>query len=188
MRPQLLGALIARRWAKPMYEMSHIIETSDIDAVGFAFEFSADVSQRQALAIRLGLLDLRTLTVAGHVRRDGDSGTILVKGQFLAEVEQRCVVTLEPVEAVLDDSFQISFLSPAEWDIYRARNVDMVPDDDDVEPLEGTNVDLGATVVEYLALAIDPYPRCRNAVFSFDQGAQVDPGPFAALAKLRNKV
>ena len=188
MRPQLLGALIARRWAKPMYEMSHIIETSDIDAVGFAFEFSADVSQRQALAIHLGLLDLRKLTVAGHVRRDGDSGTILVKGQFLAEVEQRCVVTLAPVEAVLDDSFQISFLSPAEWDIYRARNVDMVPDDDDVEPLEGTNVDLGATVVEYLALAIDPYPRCRNAAFSFDQGAQVDPGPFAALAKLRNKV
>ena len=171
-----------------MNEMSHIIETSDIDAAGRVFEFSANVSQRQALAERLGLHDLKKLTVAGHVRRDGDGGTILVEGQFLAEVEQRCVVTLEPVEAALDDSFQISFLSPVEWDIYRARNVDMLPDDDDVEPLEGTNVDLGTTVVEYLALAIDPYPRCRNAEFSFDQGAQVDPGPFAALAKLRNKV
>ena len=68
MRPRLLGPLTARRWAKPMNEMSHIIETSDIDAAGRVFEFSANVSQRQALAERLGLHDLKKLTVAGHVR------------------------------------------------------------------------------------------------------------------------
>jgi len=188
MRPRLLGPLIARRRAKPMHEMSHIIETSDIDTAGRPFEFSADVAQRQALATRLGLLDLKKLSVAGHVRRDGDGRTILVEGQFLAEVEQKCVVTLGPIETVLDDAFQVRFLSPAEWEVYRARDVDVVPDDDDVEPLEGSNVDLGATVVEYLALAIDPYPRRRDAEFSFDTGVQDDPGPFAALAKLRNKV
>ena len=183
-----MGPLIARRWAKPMHEMPYIIETSDIDAAGRTFKFSADVTQRQALAIRLGLLDLKKLTVAGHVRRDGDGRTILVEGQLLAEVEQKCVVTLEPIKTALDDAFQVRYLSPAEWEVYRARDVDVVPDDDDVEPLQGATVDLGATVVEYLALAIDPYPRRRDAEFSFDPGVQADPGPFAALAKLRNKV
>lgn len=171
-----------------MHEMSHIIETTDIDAAGRHFEFAADGAQRQALAARLGLLDLKELTVAGQIRRDGDGTTILVDGRFLAEVAQKCVVTLERLEATLDEAFHVRFLSPADWETYRARDVEVVPDDEDVEPLEGTNVDLGATVVEYLALAIDPYPRRRDAEFSFDTGVEADPGPFAALAKLRNKV
>jgi uncharacterized metal-binding protein YceD (DUF177 family) len=171
-----------------MHEMSHIIETTDIDAAGRPFEFAAEGAQRQALAARLGLLDLRKLTVTGHIRRDGDGQTILIEGRFLAEVEQKCVVTLEPIETTLDEAFQVTFLSPADWETYRARDVEVVPDDEDVEPLEGTSVDLGATVAEYLALAIDPYPRHQDAEFSFDTGVEADPGPFAALAKLRNKV
>ncbi len=171
-----------------MHEMSHIIETTDIDAAGRHFEFAAEGDQRQALAARLGLLDLKKLTVSGHIRRDDDGPTSLIDGRFLAEIAQKCVVTLEPIETTLEEAFHVRFLSPKDWETYRAHDVEVVPEDEDVEPLEGANVDLGATVAEYLALAIDPYPRRRDAEFSFDTGVEADPGPFAALAKLRNKV
>ena len=171
-----------------MHEMSHIIETTDIDAAGRTFEFAADKSQRQALAARLGLVDLKKLTVAGNIRRAPDGPSILVDGRFLAEVEQKCVVTLEPVGSTLEEAFHVRFLAPADWQAYCARDVDAEPEDEDVEPLEAASIDLAATVTEYLALAIDPYPRRRDAEFTFDTGAEVDPGPFAALAKLRNKV
>ena len=189
--PGLLGsdvALIAPRRAQPIHEMSHIIEIADIDAAGRQFEFAVDGSQRQALAAALGLLDLSKLTVAGQIRRDDDGTTILVDGRFLAEIEQKCVVTLEPIETTLDEAFHVRFLSPADWDTYRGRDVEVEPDDEDVEPIEGLSVDLGATVAEYLALAVDPYPRRQDAEFTYDTGVEADPGPFAALAKLRNKV
>lgn len=187
MRPERV-AQGARRRAGCMHEFAHIIETAEIDAEGRHVDFAADASQRQALAARLGLLDLKELSVSCDVFRDGDNPAVLVQGRFHAEVAQKCVVTLEPVESTLDESFEVRFLPADEWEAHGQRDVEVTPDDEDVEPMSGSSIDLGATVTEYLALAIDPYPRRQDAEFRYDTGAEADPGPFAALAKLRNKV
>ena len=58
--------------------------------------------------------------------------------------------------------------------------------DDPPDPLVNGAVDLAAVVAEFLALAVDPYPRKPGAVFS----PPVEPGgqgssPFAELEKLK---
>ena len=55
------------------------------------------------------------------------------------------------------------------------------------EPLIGGVVDLGALATEFLILGLDPYPRKPGAVFEPPQDVKPDPGPFAALAGLKEK-
>ena len=55
------------------------------------------------------------------------------------------------------------------------------------EPLLGGVVDLGALATEFLILGLDPYPRKPGAVFEPPQDVKPDPGPFAALAGLKEK-
>ena len=56
-----------------------------------------------------------------------------------------------------------------------------------VAPLVGGVVDLGALATEFLILGLDPYPRKPGAVFEAPQEVKPDPGPFAALAGLKEK-
>src|SRR5271156_3377550 len=55
------------------------------------------------------------------------------------------------------------------------------------EPLIGGVVDLGALATEFLILGLDPYPRKPGAVFELPQDVKPEPGPFAALAGLKDK-
>ena len=60
-------------------------------------------------------------------------------------------------------------------------------DDDPPDPLTGDNVDLGAVVAEFFALALDPYPRKPGAAFA-DAAEPQENAPvsaFAALGALR---
>jgi uncharacterized metal-binding protein YceD (DUF177 family) len=109
-------------------------------------------------------------------------------GRLSAEVEQACVVTLEPVvqriEATLDLRILDEGVEPADDD----------PDSPDEIESQGGLVDLGEAVAEQLALALDPYPRAEGATLPvLDDGAEpaaedarpARPNPFAGLAKLR---
>ena len=51
----------------------------------------------------------------------------------------------------------------------------------------GGVVDLGALATEFLILGLDPYPRKPGAVFEPPQDVKPDPGPFAALAGLKDR-
>ena len=52
--------------------------------------------------------------------------------------------------------------------------------------LEGEVVDVGAYIVEHLALEVDPFPRKPDAVFEQPGGTPII-SPFAALAALKDK-
>ena len=60
------------------------------------------------------------------------------------------------------------------------------------EPVSGGAIDLGETVAQQFALALDPYPRCPDASIEAlgaePQGARPEEGgPFAALARLKRR-
>jgi uncharacterized metal-binding protein YceD (DUF177 family) len=67
--------------------------------------------------------------------------------------------------------------------------------DDDVEPLRGTQIDLGEMLAEELALALDPYPRAPDADILVSEalgpnisfGSAEPDSPFAALEQLQDK-
>jgi uncharacterized metal-binding protein YceD (DUF177 family) len=170
-------------------EFSRVFRVDDLPPGGSTVTLTADASECAALARRFGLLALRGLTVQARfsprpVAR-GVGRSVRVEGRFEADVEQECVVTLEPVSSRVADGFALVFadqVAPAEPDL----SPDL--DAEEAEPLTEGGFDLGEAVAELLALAIDPYPRAPGAVFEVPaELAEPRESPFAVLRRLSSK-
>lgn len=177
-------------------EFSHVIETAQIPAEGLQVDLVASADDCRGLARRFHILAVLRLEAQVQVRPDPVLvETYAVTGRIEAEVEQACVVSLEPVRQRISESFVRSF-APASGLAAPGRD----EDDDEAEwldpaaadppdALEDGRIDLGAVVAEELALALDPYPRKPGADLppeyhpEPDQSAKVS--PFAALAGLK---
>jgi hypothetical protein len=79
---------------------------------------------------------------------------IRLDGHVDAAVTQRCVVTLGPVPETVSSDFVLLFTreEPGE-------EVDVAFEDEIVEPLEGSEIDIGEASAQELAVALEPYPR-----------------------------
>jgi len=172
----------------PQTEFSRIVTVESLADEELSREIEADAAERTALARRFGLLALDRLTASVRLKRLRGR-TIRVEGAFAADVVQSCVVTLEPVASHLADHFTVTF-APAS-DIGEAAELDLSPWAEDLpEPLDGEAIDIGETVAQFLALALDPYPRRQGVAFKAAEIPGLAPegaadGPFAALATLR---
>lgn len=128
---------------------------------------SADAAERAALAARLGLVSLDRFEARVHVT-GLPAGAVAVHVAFEADVVQTCVVTLDPVAGAVAETFDLVF-EPVDAGAGRAApdgaaadraEVEVMPDDEEPpEPMIGRRFDIGVHLAEYLALAIDPYPR-----------------------------
>ncbi len=85
-------------------------------------------------------------------------GQFRVHLEVTAAVTQTCVVTLEPVEQSIVEQATL-ILMP--HDI--AARTEERADEPDIIPVSGQNTDFGILLTEQLALALDPYPRKRDA-------------------------
>ena len=109
------------------------------------------------------------------------------EGRLTATVVQPCGITLEPVETGIDEAVRRVW-SPhvgAPSDL----PVEVEMGDDEVEPL-GSEIDLGAMLVEALSLALPAFPRAPGAALE-DTADEPEPQeetrkPFAGLADLLN--
>ncbi len=113
-----------------------------------------------------------------------DRGRWRARGTVTAHLEQVSVVSLEPVKAVIEETFDVEFRPPEQF----AAQVEVVVDDpelDDPEPIEDGRIRIGRLVFEILAASLDPYPRNDDEAFDprllEDDGTADDAGPFAAL-------
>jgi uncharacterized metal-binding protein YceD (DUF177 family) len=160
----------------------------------------AGASERAALAVRFGILGILSLTATLRLSPE-PGGSTRARGRLAAEVEQDCVVTLEPVRQRVDAPIELRILEEGELP------ADEDPDSPDEIESAGGMVDLGEVVAEQLALALDPYPRAEGAALpeldAAEEGAEAGaanaaeaapaagpapsgrPNPFARLAKLR---
>jgi len=147
----------------------------------------ASEAERRALARRLGLLSLDRLAAELRISRPEAGAVVAVAGRFEAEVTQACVVTLAPLRSrVAQDFRSLSSLAPGE-----AGPVDVDPAaDDPPEPIGPDGLDLGETVVQQLAVALDPYPRSEAATLEAlewggrEQDEAARPSPFKGLEGL----
>lgn len=151
-------------------ELSRVVA---LDRLPAAFAVEADPAECRALAARLGIPAVLALSCRFALRRIGDR--VLAEGVLAAQVVQSCVVSLEPVEQAVHDTFAIRFV-PAGTEAD-----DGDPEAPDELPYEGARIDLGEAAAEQLALALDPYPRREDAVLD-DAAAEASGGAFAALA------
>jgi uncharacterized metal-binding protein YceD (DUF177 family) len=144
---------------------------------------AANPAECAALAKRFGILAMHALSAELRLAPE-PGGTVRARGSLAAEVEQACVVTLEPVRQVVSAALDLRILGEGE------EPADDDPDSPDEIESAGGQVDLGEAVAEQLALSLDPYPRAPGAELPPLDGAEepeapAKPNPFAVLGKLK---
>lgn len=146
-----------------------------------------DETVRARIARALGLAALPAF--AAEVRLSPWHDGVEVEGRWTATVGYICGVTLDPFEQDLAGAFDVHAVpsgsalavgpdageSEVELDLEA---------EDPPDVLEGETVDLGALLVEHLALEIDPFPRKPDAVFE-PPPVEGPESPFAVLKALK---
>ncbi len=146
-------------------------------------EIEADPQERAALAKRFGLVALGRLQAVVQLKWVQGRKLLKLSGTLEADVEQACVVTLEPVHEHISEKLDILFERPAKGEA-AAGHVVEVTSVEDAEPLPETELDIGEVVAEELALSLNPYPRKPDAALGGGEPAR-GPSPFDALARLK---
>lgn len=176
----------------PDFPLSHAVAVADLrDGEPMDVTLRPDPAQSAAIAAYLGALGLSKVRLDARLTYQRD-GSVALSGTIGASLTQACVVTFNPVKTRIDE--------PVER-LYR-RDIDtpeedhqMGEDEDGVDPL-GTRIDLGAVLVEEIALAMPAFPRAEGA--ELEERHFTEPGntpmsdddakPFAGLAALRDKL
>jgi len=152
----------------------------------------ANEAERETIAALLDLQRLDRLSLDFRFARRGQ-GRFALNGRLLAEVTQTCVVTLEPVDAVLDIPIDIEFWPAGQIEAY-ADTADEAARHgilDWPEPIVDGKIDLCPIIYQSLATGLDPYPKREGTSFSWPEtnaetsGNEDQKGPFAALARLK---
>lgn len=141
------------------------------------------------IADYLGLNALTELTAKLTVKPFAGGDMVRVSGPVVARVVQTCGVTLVPIESKINEEVErvFSFNSVAK-EVSPGAELEVEADGaEPPEPIVEGHIDLGAVIVEQLALGIDPFPRAAGAEFNppSDVSDPVGASPFAVLASLR---
>ncbi len=177
----------------PKYPWSHVIRLADLPGRKASdFDLAPGAETTGAIAKDLDLVDLKKLRFSGRLSPMGKRDWRL-EARLGATVTQPCVLTLAPVRTRIDEEISRSYV--AETPELQAGSEVEMPEDDTVEPLAAT-LDLGALMVEALALALPLYPRADGA--HLDKAIYTEPGaepmtdeaakPFAGLKGLRDRL
>ncbi|MCF3639503.1 DUF177 domain-containing protein [Rhizobium sp. TRM95111] len=168
---------------------SYPVKVGHISPNPVQVRLSADERERAGLARLWDVLAVQAFSAELEIRRWKKDG-VRLKGSVQARIVQACVVTLEPVEAVIDESIDAIFVPEgsklARMATGEGGEMLLDPDGPDApEIFSGDTIDAGAAAAEHAALAIDPYPRRDGVAFEahVESTAAEDrrPSPFAVL-------
>ncbi|MEM9061036.1 MAG: YceD family protein [Pseudomonadota bacterium] len=159
------------------------------------FDIRPDRTICSEVAEMMRLTFLENLRFKGALSPRSKDGWRL-SARLTARTGQPCVVTLEPVAQTIDQKVSRDLLPAA--DAPEAIDLDLVlnPDAPDEPDYFEEYIDIGAILLEELALALDPYPRAPDVDLS--EVRATPPGadpldaeavkPFAKLAELKRKL
>jgi len=193
--------------AAPDSEWEISIHIDDVPSGGKNMVLRANEQECRAIAQRIACMAVDNLEARLRLDLINGGHVLHVKGHLQADVMQACVVSGAPVESRVDEEFEAWFADyskalPFKKAQHEARvrlegdDVPMLDEKDDPEPLTDGRVDLGDLVIQYLSLALNPYPRKEGAaaeggidVKAEDETPvkQLRPNPFAALKNWRPK-
>lgn len=161
------------------------VPLTDVDRGAVRLRPEPDSDTRAGIAKAIGVDELESLTAEVEIAPWLDGAEL--KGRFTAAVTQTCGISLEPLHNRLEAEFTVRIVPAGSPNAPSAtvHEVEVDPEaDDPPDVLDGEVIDVGAYLVEHLALEVDPFPRKPDAIFEapeFDQS----PSPFAALAVLK---
>lgn len=167
-------------------------DVSRLPESGITVRMDATSEELEALALRHGVEEVTSFHAEIKLTRWKMDG-VRARGYVDADIVQRCVVTLEPLEMRVREEIDMIFL-PEGADLVRnapGEGQELIVDfdgEDVPETFSGNKIDLGGVAEEIFDLGIDPYPRKAGAEIAAnsDVAREADTGnsPFAALSKL----
>jgi uncharacterized metal-binding protein YceD (DUF177 family) len=168
---------------QPKTEFSRPLRVSRVPITGCIEKLQAEPAELEALARRFAIPAVKSLKAQLQV--EPARGGLKVEGKLWATVVQLCVVTLEEFEQPVEAPVERYFV-PAGSII----DLEFESAEEDFDPIENDEIDLGELVAENLGLALDPYPRRPGVAFT--EGELIKPedkeperSPFAALQRLK---
>lgn len=170
------------------------VKVGHVSSNPVSIDLEANEKERKALAESWNIVDLLSLKAKLRLTRWKRNG-VRVAGEFEASFIQNCVVSLLPIQTHASEEFVAHFV-PDNSKLARQDNIqngELIIDVDgpDIpDTFSGNTIDVAAVVAEYVAMAIDPYPRDEKAVLGdkFSNSAddtEKSPSPFAALASIK---
>ena len=166
-----------------------LVLVAQMPDVGLHRAFEANDATRRAMADLAGLREITSASASFDLTLKS-GGRVHVTGEVHARIGQSCVVTLEPIENAIDEMIDLMFAPSEQIPSLSALTEEAAASDEEIpdppEPIVNGMIDLGRLATDALFLAIDPYPRRRDAVFE-PPAEIIDPAdhPFAALKALR---
>ncbi|MEX0955708.1 MAG: DUF177 domain-containing protein [Rhizobiaceae bacterium] len=169
------------------------VDVSRLPAKGVVVKLEADAAQRAALAGKHGLAAVRAFSLElcfSPWKRDG----VRVEGSVKANITQSCIVSLDPVDAAIDEAVSAILVPENSRLDPQIEDGEILLDaegEDAPDTFSGNRIDAGTLAEEFFALAIDPYPRRKDAELPENAGNN-DPeetaeAPFAKLGALVRK-
>ena len=164
----------------PESEFSSLISPLKVPSKGRVRKISAQAHNLSEIAARLKVPSVKALS--GEMMVKPAKRGLLISGSVDAILVRNCVLTLEPLEETVNETFEIRFienLDPEE---------DQNDEDIDLEPLQvDQDIDLADLLVQQVALSMAPYPRKPYAENDAQNHAtEPETSPFDVLKQLKN--
>lgn len=158
--------------APPEPEWSVLVDAQSVTSNPQKMRISAPDDVRKALCVRLDLAVISSLSADVTLHRE-KGNVIHVNGLMKANVTQHCVVTMDPVQTQIEQTFEgwyadqdrIIMLAKARHERLGRLTDSEIPildEREDPEPLSNGMIDIGELVVQSLSLELDGFPRRRG--------------------------
>lgn len=140
----------------------------DIEGLGrelVRIEIDPTEAEKKLLRDRLNIRDVKFLHADAQLQRQGKTALIDVHVAYKAIVTQTCVATLKPVDQEIEEEFSVTFSDSDDVEA-TPEGVEIVHTLEDSEPpdmIVGGKIDVAEILAEFIALALDPYPRSADA-------------------------
>ncbi len=153
---------------------------------GERIDLVADAAECGRIAERLNLVALDRFEA--HVALSRESDEVRAAGRIKAALTQSCVASGEPVDAHVDEAFDLKFVPEPDGARGGEEAIELSEGECEILFHDGAAIDLGAALADTLALSLDPYPRSAEADSALKAAgvlSEEQAGPFAGLAKFR---
>jgi hypothetical protein len=168
--------------------MSRFFDLADLSAAGSRVEIAATAEECRLLAAWADLTAVHAFTAEVDLRKLTPTRFVYAAA-LAAEIEQRCVVSLEPVFNRITKTFQRELhYAPSRVPPEAGGALTLAAGDDEApETIAELRINLAGPLLEEFTLEIDPYPRKPGVAFvpPADAGGGGAENPFVVLEKLK---
>ncbi|HSM94399.1 MAG TPA: hypothetical protein VLT91_00045 [Rhizomicrobium sp.] len=168
----------------------HVFDLSDLSAAGAEVTIDLKQEQRAKLAAWLDVESVEKFTGVVALRKLA-MNRFRYEARLLCDLTQPSVVTLEPLQTHIAESFsrELHVAHRLRREVAGDEELALAAGDDDApEEIESSKFDLAGPLLEELSLALDPYPRAPGEAFRPPELPDDKPeSPFAVLKRLKGE-